>query len=467
MKREFLRRSLVNTYKVAELINISAPNLSIRVEPSEGGTILYLPIAAKTANDKAAAEVCLELVIQNNSNAGVHLNQVAISFSAPPAVNSVSIPVSLDIGPNASAEWNFDTSNDIFLPFPPPASLKLSLSCDGFSNPAAFDFPLAAYHASSPGGSYLFPTETALFSTGEFWQGQSGTHGAGAYGSQLFAYDLGVVAFDPVNMNWSGLLPGTTGTKNEDFRIWGKPVCAVADGVVLEAVNDVPNNPHPLQWTSQADLNQQLNQQEMNYWGSYPNGGAGHHFYIQHGEEVVLYAHMQKGTLTQNLLPTGSLVKAGDKLGVAGNAGNSTAPHLHIHAIKGTQPESGPLRPLPFHGILAIDTTAAAIPYPESPWTTVQGQGLPDVPSLIWPGTAWGTLSNKGIYQLAIDPLALILRSDIYVLLTLPDPPPIEVLERQVQTMVKAMAPAERKRVLERAEALMVYVQALRRELQG
>jgi murein DD-endopeptidase MepM/ murein hydrolase activator NlpD len=396
----------------------------------------------------------------------VHLNQVALSFTWPSAVSPLSIPASLDIDSHGSMEWNFDTSNDIFLPFPSPASFILSLFCDGFTKPATFSFPLAAYQASSAGGSYRFPNEASFFVTGEFWYGQNGTHGAGACGSQLFGQDLGVVGFDSKSMSWSFTLPDTNGDQNSDLRIWNKPICAMADGIVLEAINDVPNNPHPLHWTSEADLQQQPNDQQLNYWGSFTHGGGGNHFYIQHGEQAVLYAHMQKGSLTQQFLTVGAQVKAGDLLSLAGNSGNSTGPHLHIHAIKGTAPESGRLRPLPFNGILAIDMAAASFPYPQSPWVTVQGQGLPNVPSLIWPGTVWGTLSDKGIYEVAIDPLALILRSDIYVLLTLPDPPPPEVIERQVSATVKTMPPAERKRALARAKKFMVFVQALQRELE-
>ena len=55
---------------------------------------------------------------------------------------------------------------------------------------------------------------------------------------------------------------------------------------------------------------------------------------------------MQQGTLNTNLLANGSVVTRGQFLGLCGNSGNSTAPHLHIHAQQGSAPETGPLRPL-------------------------------------------------------------------------------------------------------------------------
>src|SRR4029077_17736164 len=104
------------------------------------------------------------------------------------------------------------------------------------------------------------------------------------------------------------------------YRIWGKPIHAVADGAVVEFRNDIPTNPSP-----PADL-------------SPPHPVEGNHFYIQSGDDLVLYAHFQPGSLNSNLMTVGAKVKQGDFLGLAGNSGNSTAPHLHMHVIQATQP---------------------------------------------------------------------------------------------------------------------------------
>lgn len=65
----------------------------------------------------------------------------------------------------------------------------------------------------------------------------------------------------------------------------------------------------------------------------------------------------------------------------------------------------------------------------------------------------------------AIDPLALLLSPSVYVRLTLPDPPPIEVLRREIQAMVKDMDAGERKSALARAKALGAFAKALEKEL--
>ena len=47
------------------------------------------------------------------------------------------------------------------------------------------------------------------------------------------------------------------------------------------------------------------------------------------------YAHLQRGSLTARL---GDRVKAGQVLGLLGNTGNSSAPHLHFHLMDGPSP---------------------------------------------------------------------------------------------------------------------------------
>ncbi len=67
----------------------------------------------------------------------------------------------------------------------------------------------------------------------------------------------------------------------------------------------------------------------------------------------------------------------------------------------------------------------------------------------------------------AIDPLALILRSDIYVRLTLPDPPPPEVLRENIREAVKGMSPEERTRALSHVRSVVAYASAVEKELTG
>jgi hypothetical protein len=74
----------------------------------------------------------------------------------------------------------------------------------------------------------------------------SGANG-GAGGTQIFAHDVGVTENN--SGCWSQLLPGVDGKQNSHWRIHGRAVRAMADGVVMEFVASVdetpPSAPYP------------------------------------------------------------------------------------------------------------------------------------------------------------------------------------------------------------------------------
>ena len=385
---------------------MSAPNLTIAVEPAIGSNLMFLPLAPNTANDPTKAEIAISLTIHNNGPTAVVTNMLTVAFPGFPAQPASPIPLSLTIPSGATVGWAFDKSNDIVIPQPGPNQISFAVSCNGFTQPAVKTIGLVSGGAPAPGG-FDFPASASDLRIGEYWSGQSLTHDAGNNGSQLFAYDMGVVGSDPSAAGFSGLLPGTNGTKNTDARIWGKPIRAVADGTVLEAENSVPNNPTPLPGPTKADFDAQFAAQAAAVWNKpqFKNPGAGNHFYLQHGDHVVLYAHMQQGSLNPALLTAGAVAKRGEFLGLAGNAGNSSGPHLHIHAIKGTKPETGPLRPFPFRDTWVIDRSKLAPPDPAGPWVKAADQGLPIASAAIWPAATkpawyppgWGEITRSGV----------------------------------------------------------------------
>lgn len=428
---------------------MSKPNLTISAEPDESGNVAYLALAPKTSNDDPAAHMALRLTIKNNESSKVHVNTLKLSFSGPPAVLDSSIPLDIEIDPGKTQTWFMSQAETLILPFPAPPSITISLSCDGFTDAATLSKSLAAHKSPTPEGSYAFPAIVSDLRVSEYWFGQSHVHGPAGGGVQLFGYDLAVLGWDEGKAQWSALLPNKSGDKNEDYRIWGKPVYAMADGKVVVYDNDRPNNPKP-----GVDL-------------SPPDPVEGNHYYIQHGDELVLYAHFQKGSLNPDLMKKeGALVKAGQFLGLAGNSGNSSGPHLHIHAIQGTQPWQGAMRPVPFHDINVIDLATLNPPDPSGPWAEADDQGLPATPTLIWPsGTKPGLFLQALPYYVAIDPMALVLSGPVYVKFTLPDPPPIDVFIGQVRAAVKALSHGEKKRAIQRVKTLGASIRALEKEL--
>jgi hypothetical protein len=376
---------------------MGAPNLAITVEPLEAGAVVYGPLAPRSAGSPANGQLSLKLWIKNNEAGQIHVNQLNISFVGAPAVSPVTIPLSLDVASGKTESWFFATANTIVLPVPAPGSIRLNLKCDGFDTPSGVLLPLAGHKSPTAAASYRFPAKASDFRKGEYWSGASATHAPAGDGGQLFAYDMGVVAWDATKLQWSDVLPGKAGDQNEHYRVWGKPIYAMADGTVVEFANDRPNNPKP-----GADL-------------SPPDPVEGNHFYLQHGDELVLYAHFQKGSLNPSLLAKGKAVQEGEFLGLAGNSGNSSGPHLHIHGIQGTKPWEGSQRPLPFNTLHVLDRTALKPPDPAGAWVKADDQCLPNVKSAIWPAPTapawyppgWAEIARHGIpaanYQLEFE----------------------------------------------------------------
>ncbi|MBN9621354.1 MAG: M23 family metallopeptidase [Actinobacteria bacterium] len=100
---------------------------------------------------------------------------------------------------------------------------------------------------------------------------------------------------------------------NAGWTFYGKPVVAVADATVVEAVDrfpeQVPNDARPVT-LQEAD-------------GNYVILKIGPH-------QFVGYAHLQHGSVA---VRAGQHVRRGDPVGALGNSGSSTGPHLHFQVM--------------------------------------------------------------------------------------------------------------------------------------
>ncbi|HEX8433219.1 MAG TPA: M23 family metallopeptidase, partial [Longimicrobium sp.] len=121
---------------------------------------------------------------------------------------------------------------------------------------------------------------------------------------QRFAYDL-------VALRGGAMMTGE-GKANEDYACWGVPILAPAAGVVVVARDSVADNVPGTRNSSAA---------------------AGNYVVIDHGNgEFSFLAHLRRGSVA---VKPGARVAAGAQLGVCGNSGNSTQPHLHYHHQNG------------------------------------------------------------------------------------------------------------------------------------
>ncbi len=117
-------------------------------------------------------------------------------------------------------------------------------------------------------------------------------------------------AIDIVKLNMLGLrAKGIYPRMPERYVIYNDPVYSPCDGIILQVENEMPDlNPPQRDERSHAG----------NYVVIQPSGT----------DYYVLLAHLKKGSVK---VQQGDIVRSGQFLGLVGNSGNTTEPHLHIH----------------------------------------------------------------------------------------------------------------------------------------
>jgi len=115
-------------------------------------------------------------------------------------------------------------------------------------------------------------------------------------------------AFDFLGADEQGKTRKGKAQVNEDYFAFGREVLAPADGNVTDVINGVRDN-------VPGSMN--------------PYSALGNAVFIQHREhEVSVLAHLKLGSIT---VKVGNKVKRGQVIGLCGNSGNSSEPHLHYH----------------------------------------------------------------------------------------------------------------------------------------
>jgi murein DD-endopeptidase MepM/ murein hydrolase activator NlpD len=145
-------------------------------------------------------------------------------------------------------------------------------------------------------------------------------------------------ALDIARTGETGLSHKGDGTRFDDYYAYGADVLAAADGRVIRAANDQPEDPSAMQRPNetqeayftrlQKDQGERLTRGLTSITGNY--------VMIDHGKnEYSLYAHLQPDSVRVHV---GDQVKAGDVIGKLGSSGNSTEPHLHFHVCDKPDP---------------------------------------------------------------------------------------------------------------------------------
>lgn len=119
--------------------------------------------------------------------------------------------------------------------------------------------------------------------------------------NQKFAFDFGIV--DETGKTHKGY-----GKKNEDYYVFGKEILAPANGTIIDVIEGVRDN-------KPGSMN--------------PYSAVGNAVIIEHNkQEISVLAHFKFGSIK---VKVGDKIQGGQLMGLCGNSGNSSEPHLHYH----------------------------------------------------------------------------------------------------------------------------------------
>ena len=118
---------------------------------------------------------------------------------------------------------------------------------------------------------------------------------------------IDVVGIGRFGLRTRKVIPGAL----EDYQIWNAPVTAPCSGNVTNVATGVPDLPPPRRDEGHP---------------------AGNFVAIHCGKVTVVLAHLRNGSVS---LQVGDEVVSGDLVGRVGNSGNTSEPHLHMHAVQG------------------------------------------------------------------------------------------------------------------------------------
>lgn len=199
-----------------------------------------------------------------------------------------------------------------------PALLRHNLNAK--VNPAAAD---GGFEINGAGGEIAVRNGSALEISsplrGDGWLAANGPSNASGHRRALIpvggaAHIAQRFAIDWVQLREDGKTWTGDQLKNESYRCYGADALAVADGVVAGVKDGIPENV--------PGVNSRAVPITLDTVG-------GNYVILDLGQgRYAFYAHLQPGSLR---VKVGDKVKRGQVVGLVGNSGNSTEPHLHFH----------------------------------------------------------------------------------------------------------------------------------------
>jgi len=254
---------------------MSKPNLIIDVLPSLNGKAYYLPLGPKSSNDIERLKIALRLKITNDDPDHDPITIVGITFSFPGTDLGIRTmfkeqkyidPEGGELALGETATWSngsvclVDTTNgcpgeekrfnQVYLDTPAPEEIKINVHCEEFTEPASKTVDLIPWEDPTGDGPLILPfaannldDDEYIVTSARHW------YNGGSNGTQIFAHDMSIQA--QVDNEWTSVRAGSDpdNLANEDIRVFGRPIRAMADGEVFKVEDIFADNPYGTELT--------------------------------------------------------------------------------------------------------------------------------------------------------------------------------------------------------------------------
>jgi hypothetical protein len=162
------------------------------------------------------------------------------------------------------------------------------------------------------------------------------------------------IDFHGLNRNGRGIRGTLEGSSNRDWFGFGADVVAVADSLVWDARDGIPDNPPVLEPPPPASV------ELSDTGGNYVVLALGRNRFVH-------YAHLRQGSVT---VRAGQRVRRGHLLGRLGNSGNTNGAHVHFNVLNGPRMSEAEGLPYVFDAFVVRGTTTADSVFGDDPPTS-------------------------------------------------------------------------------------------------
>ncbi|MFC7503314.1 M23 family metallopeptidase [Nocardioides sp. CPCC 206347] len=352
------------------------------LEPVVAGAVVYQRLAPDKIGGPARARISLKVRVTGEGKlitARLGSDQI---FSSP---DGLALPAEFQ---------NCDAATLVLdEPLKPSYLLEVTVQVGDTTSETA-SVPVTLVPHTNVNGPLSWPGLGDELLPNEAW-GASADHGAGF---QVFALDTAIDGWD--GTAWTDRWVAAPDFPY-DYRVFGRPLHALTDGVVDLVVND-----HP-EWESRTSRDAiwaaaKLPDGSID-WSKIPKSpttgkydAGGNVLFVRSGEEIWLAAHLQKGSIPPQLT-VGAKVTRGQYIGKVGFCGNTSHPHTHIDVNRLPANYSGTgfngrfPRPMGFSNLYALTvaeahTAAVQGAIPSTSWTALSNQTASRKRDLLYAG---------------------------------------------------------------------------------